>query len=103
MGEVILWSKILKSKGTGYQFNRQYALSIEDLHIIVDFICRKLKLIIEIDGSSHNGKGCEDDIRDRKLSEKGYRVLRFSEKEIRLDIDNVVKVIENTIFDLETR
>ncbi len=65
-GEVILWSKVLRAKQMlGYQFNRQFAMKIpslqsnqfpqpplqrgkeEGLDSIVDFICRKLKLIIE--------------------------------------------------------
>jgi very-short-patch-repair endonuclease len=39
-----------------YQFNRQLIIG----NYIVDFICRKLTLIIEIDGSSHFAKSEED-------------------------------------------
>jgi very-short-patch-repair endonuclease len=53
LGEIILWDKLLKGrKMFGYQFLRQFA--IDDY--IVDFICRKLELIIEVDGYSHNFK-----------------------------------------------
>ena len=52
-GEVILWQAVLRAKQFyGYQFNRQFC--IDDY--IVDFIARKLKLIIEIDGYSHKFK-----------------------------------------------
>lgn len=100
-GEVILWSKVLKSKGTGYQFNRQYAMKIDELKIIVDFICRPLKLIIEIDGYSHNDKFKEDAARDEKLKSNGYKVLRFSEQIIKFDIDNVTREIEEIIKEIE--
>ena len=50
------------------------------LNKIVDFICRKLKLIIELNGYSHNFKHNQDKIRDEKLSKYGYRILRFEEK-----------------------
>ena len=51
-GEAILWKYVLKNKKTGYTFNRQFVID----KYIVDFISRKLNLIIEIDGSSHLGK-----------------------------------------------
>ncbi len=54
LGEVILWDKVLKNKKLGFQFNRQFPMQLPTKKIIVDFICRKLKLIIEIDGYSHN-------------------------------------------------
>lgn len=103
LGEVLLWDKFLKAKSTGYQFNRQYPMQVADLNIIVDFICRKLKLIIEIDGYSHNFKFEEDSIRDQKLKDAGYTVLRFSEQNIRHDLDNVTAEIQQKIEELEAR
>ena len=47
-GEAMLWFNALKArKMHGYQFSRQYPIS----NYIAHFICRKLNLIIEIDGS----------------------------------------------------
>jgi very-short-patch-repair endonuclease len=101
-GEVILWSKVLRArKMSGYQFNRQYSMQIDELSIIVDFICRELKLIIEVDGYSHNFKYDQDILRDEKLAEKGYKVLRFSERDVKSDLGNVIRVIENCVADLE--
>ncbi len=78
-GEAVLWKMVLKARlMNGYQFNRQFV--IEDY--IVDFICRKLNLIIEIDGSSHITKGSEDYKRQLRLEELGFIVLRFSEFEV---------------------
>jgi very-short-patch-repair endonuclease len=71
------------------------------LNIIVDFICRKLKLIIEIDGYSHNFKYNEDKIRDEKLLNYAYCVLRFTEHEVKYDLENVIRTIENRIYELE--
>ncbi len=103
LGEVILWSRALRAKKMrGYQFNRQMPLSISsNKRIIVDFICRKLKLIIEIDGYSHIFKFEEDSERDKILKEKGYTILRFSEREVRKNTDEVIRIIENTIDELE--
>jgi len=76
-------------------------MKIDDLNIIVDFICRKLKLIIEVDGYSHNFKYEQDLIRDEKLMEKGYVVIRVSERDIKRDLGNVIRVIESCVADIE--
>lgn len=103
-GEVILWSKVLKTKKMmNYQFNRQFSMKIDNLNIIVDFICRKLKLVIEIDGFSHNFKYEEDKLRDEKLSKYGYVVLRIAEKDVKYNLDNVVRLIENAISEIENQ
>ncbi|MGD8747664.1 MAG: endonuclease domain-containing protein [Balneolaceae bacterium] len=93
--EIRLWDKILKGhRFYGYQFNRQYPLDA----YIVDFICRKLKLIIEIDGeASHRHKGQSDQDRQRRLEKKGYRVERFSEVEVIRDLNNVIRVLEHYV------
>lgn len=110
-GEIILWSEVLRAKKMlGYQFNRQFSLKIpasnsqeKDLNIIVDFICRKLKLKIELDGYSHNFKYEQDKMRDEKLTKHAYTVLRFEEKEVREDINNVIREIEFKIKELEEK
>ena len=90
-GEAILWSEVLRArKFYGYQFNRQYPIK----NYIVDFICRKLQLVIEVDGSSHDFKAEQDAKRDKDLMEMGFQVLRVSESEVRNDIKNVIRSIE---------
>lgn len=91
MGEAILWRDVLSRKQFyAYQFNRQFPIQ----NYIVDFICRKLKLVIEVDGSSHQDKVEQDELRDQELNYLGYRVLRVSEKDVRHDLLNVIRSIE---------
>jgi len=97
LGEILIWDKLLKERRLGYQFLRQFPIN----NYIVDFACRKLKLIIEIDGYSHNFKTNEDGIRDKYLSSLGYKVLRFTEIAVRKDISNVHRAIENYIRGFE--
>lgn len=79
-GEIILWDKVLKNKQMhGYQFLRQHAID----NYIVDFVCRKIKLVIEVDGYSHNFKFEKDKERDEYLSQLGFTVIRFTENEIK--------------------
>jgi len=97
-GEALLWKKVLRAKNMeGYQFNRQLPID----NYIVDFICRKLNLIIEIDGSSHISKSVEDARRQETLERQGYVVIRFTEQEVVYRIDEVVKEIYIAIKSLE--
>lgn len=99
-GEALLWKKVLRARSMeGYQFNRQFPIG----DYIVDFICRKLKLIIEIDGSSHLTKGAEDRKRHDDLEGDGYTILRFRESEVVYRIDDVIKDIYLAIKALEER
>ena len=90
-GEAVLWSEVLRAKKFyGLQFNRQFSIE----NYIVDFICRKLNLIIEIDGASHQHKTEEDKIRDKRLKKLGYQVIRVDEGEVLNDLNNIIKTIE---------
>jgi very-short-patch-repair endonuclease len=97
-GEIILWNQVLKNKKMyGFQFLRQFAID----NYIVDFICRKAKIIIEVDGYSHNFKFEADTQRDGHLAKLGYKVIRFTEKEIKNDLANVIKNIEHNVLNID--
>ena len=99
-GEAVLWKMVLKARlMKGYQFNRQFIIE----SYIVDFICRKLNLIIEIDGSSHITKGSEDYNRQVRLEELGFFVLRFSEYEVLRALEDVHNQIYYAIEAIEER
>jgi very-short-patch-repair endonuclease len=95
-GEIILWTKVLRTKQMyDLQFNRQFPID----NYIVDFICRKIKLIIEIDGYSHQFKYDDDIERDKILFELGYEIMRFTEIEVLTDLENVIRRIENFVLE----
>ncbi|MEQ9300482.1 MAG: DUF559 domain-containing protein [Cyclobacteriaceae bacterium] len=50
LSEVLLWQELRAGQIRGYKFNRQKPLD----RYIVDFYCKKLNLVIEVDGSSHD-------------------------------------------------
>ncbi|MCK5028788.1 MAG: endonuclease domain-containing protein [Bacteroidales bacterium] len=96
LGEIILWKKVLRAKKFhGYQFNRQFVID----NYIADFVCRKLKIVIEIDGYSHQFKHQKDIEKDKYLKDLGYRVLRFKESEVRHKLDDVVWQLEKFLED----
>jgi very-short-patch-repair endonuclease len=61
---------------------------------IVDFYCSKLKLVIEIDGESHDARFQYDVERQRFLESMGLTVLRFNDIDVKKDIGNVLMAIE---------
>lgn len=98
--EALLWRDAIKAKKLWpYQFNRQFTID----NYIVDFICRKLKLIIEVDGSSHFAKNEKDYDRHKFFENQGYTLLRFSEGLVIYRIDEVIAEIDYTIQCLEQR
>ncbi len=94
-GEVLLWKRLKQKQLKGYQFNRQKPLG----NYIVDFYCKPLNLVIEIDGGSHDFDEImvKDVERQRILEEMGLSFLRFSESQARFDLDNVVWEIEKWV------
>lgn len=89
LGEALLWNQLKGKQLLGYDFHRQKPI----LNYIVDFYCSKLKLIIEIDGISHDFKMEYDEKRMNELNYLGLTVLRFQESEVRRDIENVIQRI----------
>jgi very-short-patch-repair endonuclease len=63
----------------------------------VDFYCKPLDLVIEVDGSSHEGREEYDRDRDIELQKLGLTVLRFPDIDVRKNIRGVLKVIERWI------
>ncbi len=83
-----LWRYLSGSK-TGFAFRRQLVIG----PFIVDFACTKARLVVEVDGASHEGRERHDDARDRALERLGWRVLRVQERDVVSDIDAVVNRI----------
>lgn len=94
LSEVLLWEK-LRNKALGYDFDRQKPLG----NYIVDFYCKELKLILEIDGNSHNStEAYQSDLkRQAELEKLGLTFLRFQDIEIKQNIEKVIHCIQNWI------
>ncbi|MBT3519465.1 MAG: endonuclease domain-containing protein [Candidatus Marinimicrobia bacterium] len=97
LSEVLLWNQLKGKKMMGYQFNRQRPI----LDFIVDFICPKLNLVIEIDGWSHIGKEAEDKERQKKIENLGITFLRFDDRDVKTNMDGVYRVIIEWIVRFE--
>lgn len=87
-GEEWLWRALSGSK-TGFAFRRQLVIG----HRIVDFACTKVRLVVEVDGSAHDGRGHLDAARDRALAALGWHVLRVTEDDVVSDLQGVLQRI----------
>ena len=97
LAEVLLWEQLKGGKLGGNQFFRQKPIG----EYIVDFFCRELRLVIEIDGSSHDMRLEEDAERQKYLESIGLRVVRFLDRDVKKDIQTVVKQLELEIKAIE--
>ncbi len=93
--EQVLWQHIRRKQIQGVQFYRQKPL----LAFIVDFYCPAAKLVIELDGSQHYDEEHQnkDQARDDTLAELGLQVLRFDNRQVLLEMDAVLAVIDATV------
>jgi very-short-patch-repair endonuclease len=73
----------------GYDFDRKTPMD----NYIVDFCCKQLKLVIELDGRSHDFKISYDVRRQKRLESYGVQVIRFEEIQVLEDIDAVLSEI----------
>ena len=67
----------------------------DDGNYIVDFYCPAAKLIVEVDGGQHyiSADNQKDKVRDQYLDNLGFKVLRFSNRDIFKNIDGVLQKI----------
>ncbi len=99
--EVKLWKELQNKQVYAYKFTRQKPIG----NYIADFFCNKLKLVIEVDGYSHNFEQVidKDEKKEDSLTKLGITVLRFDDDEVMKDMNNVLRVIENYIFEFEIK
>ncbi len=85
--ELRLWQYFRTPSFPGPRFRRQVPIG----PYIVDFLCAQEKLVIEVDGSHHAlvERSQADVARDRWLTARGYRVMRFWSNDIFENIEGV--------------
>ena len=93
--EALLWEELRARRLEKLKFKRQVPIA----GYIVDFVCMKHKLIIEVDGVQHAGSGY-DRVRDAKLKSLGFHTLRFWNDEVECEIESVCDTIIATINEM---
>jgi very-short-patch-repair endonuclease len=84
-----LWRHLRGQQLEGCRFRRQHPIG----RYIVDFVCLERKLVVELDGQQHSGPEGYDGKRDTWLRVQGYEVLRFSNRQLMDELENVLLTI----------
>ena len=101
-----LWSHLRAHRMGDVHFRNQHAIS----NYIVDICAPRTpalaggareKLIIELDGSQHLEQEEYDDERTSFMASKSYRVLRFWNNDVMRDIDSVLRIIFESVNEVE--
>jgi len=70
--EAVIWSALKAKRLGGHKFVRQFPIG----PYFADFLCRKHRLVVEIDGSQHVDNAY-DRARDEYMRDAGFSVIRF--------------------------
>ncbi len=89
--ETLLWRHLKAKRLDGLGFRRQAPMG----NYIADFVSHACKLVVEVDGESHDFEERirHDELRDKWFEARGYRVLRFTD-------DDVMKNLEGVVFSI---
>jgi len=84
--EKALWQRLRAKRLDGLKFRRQHPLG----PFIADFYCAAHRLVVEIDGGIHETQAERDQARTEQFEAYGYRVIRFSNEQVKQDIEAVL-------------
>ena len=87
--EAALWNIVRAKRLGGVKFVRQLPIA----PYVADFAAREARLVIELDGDSHIGREAYDAARTAFIESKGYRVIRFTNREISNNPEGVARAI----------
>ena len=93
LSEVLLWQQLKGKQLLGLSFDRQKVIG----NYIVDFYCSERKIIIEIDGESHNEKAEYDGLRDGYLQGLGLAVVRILDIDVKKNLQGVMEYLKNIL------
>lgn len=98
--EATLWQH-LRNRNLEFKFRRQHPVE----RFIIDFYCAEVKLCIEIDGDSHlEQEQQEYDLsRTEFLESVGYSVIRFTNNDVRYNINAVTQEILDICSELKRK
>ena len=84
-----LWAIVRGRRLDGFKFRRQVPID----RYFADFACWDAKLVVELDGPTHEDRELHDLVRTEVLEGCGYRVLRFTNEAVLTDPGGVAEAI----------
>jgi len=90
--EHLMWQMLRNRQRCNQKFRREHPLGV----YTADFYCVAAKLVIEVDGASHQSKEAKDydAARDRWMRQQGIRILRFTCAQVEHETQSVLKQID---------
>ena len=95
LSEVLFWMQVHKNHFYKIDFDRQRIIG----NYIVDFYVKKLGLVVEIDGVSHEGKEQYDAEREHYLKSLGLKIFRIPVVEVLQNMSKALTDLENFIIE----
>jgi very-short-patch-repair endonuclease len=92
--ETLLWRYVKADRIDGLGFRRQVPIQ----NYIADFICISAKIVVELDGESHDfeERQTADQNRDAFFVSERFQVLRFTNEQVMANLEGVVETIRQT-------
>ena len=87
-----VWQR-LRRGALGARFRRQHPIG----EYVLDFYCAQAHLAVEIDGPTHEDQAEYDQQRDAWLADRGIRVLRVSDGEVRENLGAVLEKVRSAL------
>ena len=88
-----LWAHLRSRQLNGAKFRRQVWIG----PFIADFFSADARLIVEVDGDSHAGRGDYDERRTSWLAGEGFRVVRVTNADVMGNIEGVLEFIAGNL------
>lgn len=95
LSEVIFWNQVRAKSFHYIDFDRQRIIG----NYIVDFYVKKLGLVVEIDGWSHDFKKNYDEVRHKCLESLGLKIFRATDFDVKNNLGRVMKDLEDFIVE----
>lgn len=80
-----LWELLRRKQLEGFKFRRQHPIG----HYYADFACPAAMIVVELDGQGHDEQLEYDAIRNAYMEAAGWKVLRFSNRDLMSDKEAV--------------
>ena len=95
--ERLLWKYLRAGQLKGYRFLRQKLID----EFLVDFYCKRLQLVIEIDGVTHNDKQSYDKRRENRLKKLGFLCSFTTQPGINFQKFNMYELKRRSVYSNE--
>ena len=95
MAEIAFWKQVRRKMFHELDFDRQKVIG----RYIVDFFVKRLGLVIEIDGGSHNDKEDYDTKRDKYLEGLGLKVFHTTDYDVLQHVNIVLAELRKYIVE----